>query len=231
MSSSEKPIKNTLHYHGHRGRLRQRFLEGHTLADYEQLELLLTYAIPRRDVKPLAKTLIAHYGSLGDVVLASPDSLKQMDGVGDGVVTLLKLVHVCAGAIQHSNLKKSTILSNWNQLVEYCFTLMAGETVEQFRVIFLNSRNEILDNKILHQGTVNHTPAYPREVVKSALNVGATAVVLVHNHPSGNPNPSKEDLETTHAIKTALKAVDILVHDHLIIAKNSYVSLKKEGLL
>lgn len=219
------------HYHGHRERLRQKFLDGNTLADYEQLELLLTYAIPRRDVKPLAKELLAKYGTIGNVILTDPDLLKHHAGVGDGVIALLKLVHTCTESLHHDNLRQGTIFTNWEQLVDYCFTLMAGETVEQFRVIFLNTRNEILDNKVLHKGTVNHTPAYPREVVKHALNVGATAVVLVHNHPSGNPNPSREDLDTTFEIKKALKAMGIVLHDHLIIAKNSYTSLKNEGLI
>ena len=228
--SSPKPNEKP-HYHGHRIRLRQKFLDGGSLADYEQLELLLTYAIARRDVKPLAKTLLSHYGSLGDVLLATPHSLKQINGVGDSVIALLQLVRLSASSIHKNKLSQGTIFSNWEQMVDYCFTLMAGETVEQFRVIFLNTQNKVLDNKILATGTVNHTPAYPREIVKYALNVGATAVVLVHNHPSGNPNPSREDLDTTYAIKKTLKALDIIVHDHIIIAKNKHVSLKNEGLL
>ena len=227
------PPKSKPHYHGHRQRLREKFLSqgAENLADYEILELILMHSIPRRDVKPLAKEMLAKFGSIGDVLLASDDQLRAFDGVGDTVIGHLKVLQVASRYIHQSKLSHGTVFSNWEQLVDYCFALVAGETVEQFRVIFLNNRNEFLGEKIMSRGTVNHTTAYPREILKEALNSGATAVVLLHNHPSGNANPSREDVDTTYAIKQALEATDIKLHDHIIIAKNSYVSLKNEGLI
>ena len=236
MSTDKKqrpPQKSKPHYHGHRQRLREKFLAqgADNLADYEILELILMQSIPRRDVKPLAKDMLTKFGSIGDVCLAPAEQLRSFSGVGDTVIGHLKLLQVASRYIHQSKLSHGTIFSNWEQLLDYCFALVAGETVEQFRVLFLNSRNEFLGDKIMSRGTVNHTTAYPREILKEALNNGATAIVLLHNHPSGNPNPSREDVDTTYAIKQALEATDIKLHDHIIIAKNNYVSLKNEGLI
>ncbi len=218
---------------GHRDRLRARFLEteGQGIPDYELLEILLFSAIPRRDVKPLAKKLISHFGSFANVVSATTSALKEVKGVSDNTATLLKAVYVSGHRLLREEVEESPILASWQSLIDYCHASMAHEPIEQFRILFLNRKNKLLRDEIQQKGTVDHTPVYPREVVKRALEIGATAVILVHNHPSGDPSPSNGDIEMTQEIVKALKTVDVVVHDHLIISKSGHTSFKAMHLL
>ena len=216
------------HYHGHRERLRTKFRElGDTaLADYELLELLLFRLIPRRDTKPIAKALIDRFGSLAGVLGAPVGLLQEVKGVGEAVATDLKLI----AAVGHRSLKSSLtgrkLLSSWASVIEYCHAAMAHETNEQFRILFLDKRNQLIADEVQQRGTVDHTPVYPREVVKRALELSATAIILVHNHPSGDPTPSRADIDMTHTIINTAKPLGIAVHDHIIIGKDGHASLK-----
>jgi DNA repair protein RadC len=225
---AEKP-----HYHGHRQRLRARFLKGGTAAlqDYELLELLLTFAIPYSDVKPLAKKLIHHFGSFTQVLDASPEAIMEVTGLKEYSATLIRLVKACAEHyLKEPALKRQRILS-LASLVDYCRTAMGGLKDEQFRVIFLNSQNEILAEEIIQEGTVNQTVVYPRKVLELALKHKAAGLILVHNHPSGNPTPSAADRDLTQAIIRAARSLNLTVHDHLIISRHSYFSLAEQGML
>ena len=188
------------HYHGHRERLRARFLDAGSdaVTEYELLELLLFRAIPRRDVKPLAKTLIAKFGSFAEVVSAPPARLREVEGLGEAAIGELKIVQAAASRLARGQVKKRPILSSWSTVLDYCRTTMAFADKEQFRIIFLDKRNQVIADEIQQIGTVDHTPVYPREVVKRALELSATAIILVHNHPSGDPTPSRADLHMTH---------------------------------
>jgi DNA repair protein RadC len=179
------------HYHGHRERLRARFREAGTdaVSDYELLELVLFRAIPQRDVKPLAKDLIAKFGSFAEVVAAAPARLKEVKGLGEAAITELKIVHAAASRLARGQVRKQTVLSSWSSVLDYCRTAMAFADKEQFRVLFLDKRNQLIADEVQQTGTVDHTPVYPREVVKRALELSATALILVHNHPSGDPTP------------------------------------------
>ncbi|PDT14652.1 hypothetical protein CO670_22090 [Rhizobium sp. J15] len=216
------------HYHGHRERLRDRFREqGETaLADYEILELLLFRLIPRRDTKPIAKALIERFGSLAGVFGAPASLLTEVKGVGEAVALDLKLISTVAQRTLKSELRNKQILSSWSSVIQYCHAAMAHETREQFRILFLDKRNVLIADEVQGRGTVDHTPVYPREVVKRALELSATAMILVHNHPSGDPTPSRADIDMTKVIIEAAKALDITVHDHVIIGKDGHVSLK-----
>ncbi len=227
----EKPAKP--HYHGHRARLRQRFLTGgpEALHDYELLELLLTFAIPYSDVKPLAKRLIAHFGSFTQVLDASPQALMEVMGLKEYSAILIRLVKACSEyALKSEALKRQSIMSLDN-LVEYCRTSMGGLPDEQFRVIFLNSQNEILAEEIVQEGTVNQTVVYPRKVLELALKHKATGLILVHNHPSGNLTPSAADQELTRSLVKASRPLNLTVHDHLIISRHGYFSLAEQNML
>lgn len=223
----------TPHHLGHRDRLRQRFLKGgaDALADYEMLELLLFMAIPRKDVKPLAKDLIAKFGSYNKVLYAKPEDLLKVKGLSENSVAAIKVVEASAKKMLKQDIHKLPVLKNWNRLLDYLNATMAREAVEQFRLIFLNHKNEIIADEVQQVGTVDHTPVYPREVVKRALELNATSLVMAHNHPSGDPAPSQSDLDMTNAVIAAAKPLKILVHDHLIISKNGYKSFKEMGLL
>lgn len=216
------------HYHGHRERLRDRFREqGDTaLADYEILELLLFRLIPRRDTKPIAKALIERFGSLSGVFGAPQALLMEVKGVGEAVALDLKLISTVAHRTLKSEITGKPVLSSWSSVIQYCHAAMAHETREQFRILFLDKRNVLIADEVQGRGTVDHTPVYPREVVKRALELSATALILVHNHPSGDPTPSRADIDMTKVIIEAAKALDISVHDHIIIGKNGHVSLK-----
>ncbi|MBX5152283.1 DNA repair protein RadC [Rhizobium lentis] len=216
------------HYHGHRERLRDRFRElGDTaLADYEILELLLFRLIPRRDTKPIAKALIERFGSLSGVFGAPAALLTEVKGVGENVALDLKLIATVAHRTLKSEIRSKQVLSSWSSVIQYCHAAMAHETREQFRILFLDKRNVLIADEVQGRGTVDHTPVYPREVVKRALELSATAIILVHNHPSGDPTPSRADIDMTKAIVEAAKALDITVHDHIIIGKDGHVSLK-----
>jgi DNA repair protein RadC len=216
------------HFHGHRERLRERFLKGGTdaLADYELLELVLFRAIQRRDLKPLAKELLAQFGSFAEVVSAPVERLKSIKGLGDAAITELKIVEAAAHQLARGQVKVRWELSSWSAVLDYCRTAMAFADKEQFRVLFLDKRNRLIADELQQRGTVDHTPVYPREVVKRALELSATAVILVHNHPSGDPTPSQADIAMTKEIMAVAQPLGIAVHDHIIVGKDGHASLK-----
>jgi DNA repair protein RadC len=221
------------HHHGHRKRLRERFMNGgsNALPDYELLELVLFQAHPRLDVKPLAKQLITHFGSFADVISATPQRLSEVKGVGPTVIASLKVINEAAIRLAGARIKDKPILASWTALIDYCQASMAFGDKEQFRVLFLDKKNRLIADEVLQEGTVDHTPVYPREVAKRALEVGATAIILVHNHPSGDPRPSKSDIDMTKTIVKAGETLGIMVHDHIIICRGDYSSFKTMGLL
>jgi len=223
----------TPHYHGHRERLRARFREAgaEAISDYELLELVLFRAIPQRDVKPMAKELIARFGSFAEVVAAPRARLKEVKGVGEAVADELKIVHAAASRLARGQVQKRPVLSSWGSVLDYCRTAQAFSEKEQFRVLFLDKRNQLIADELQQTGTVDHTPVYPREVLKRALELSATALILVHNHPSGDPTPSRADIEMTAEIKVAAAVFGIVLHDHLIIGNGRQTSFMREGLL
>ena len=221
------------HFHGHRERLRERFLKGGSdaLADYELLELVLFRAIGRRDLKPLAKELLKQFGSFAEVVSAPIERLKSVAGLGEAAITELKIVEAAAHRLARGQVQNRPVLSSWSSVLDYCRTAMAFAAKEQFRVLFLDKRNRLIADEVQQEGTVDHTPVYPREVVKRALELSATAVILVHNHPSGDPSPSRADIEMTKQIIEVAKPLGIEVHDHLIIGAKKHFSFKAKGLI
>ena len=221
------------HHLGHRERLRQRFRDGgaDAVPDYELLELVLFRAIPRLDVKPLAKALIARFGSFAEVVGASAERLKEVPGIGDAVATEIKLIHAASLRLAKGGISQRTLLSSWTAVLDYCHAAMAFAEREQFRILFLDKKNGLIADEIQGVGTVDHTPVYPREVVKRALALNAAALILVHNHPSGDPKPSRDDIEMTREIKTAAEALGISIHDHLVIGRKGHASFRSLGLL
>jgi len=221
------------HYHGHRQRLRNRFLQGGAAAlqDYELLELLLTFAIPYSDVKPLAKNLIAHFGSFTQVLDASPQDLMELTGLKEYSAVLIHLVKACSEYYLKEEALKRKPIHSLDALVAYCRTAMGGLKDEQFRVLFLNSQNEIMAEEIVQEGTVDQTVVYPRKVLELALKHKATALILVHNHPSGALKPSAADRELTRALVKAAKSLHITVHDHLIVSRQGYFSLAEHNML
>jgi DNA repair protein RadC len=232
-SKSSTPAGAAPHYHGHRDRLRQRFLQAGSdaLHDYEMLELVLFRAIPRRDVKPLAKELIATFGSFAEVIAAPIERLKEVEGLGEAAITDLKIVQATANRLLRGEVKKRHVLSSWSSVLDYCRTAMAFESKEHFRILFLDKGNHLIADEQQQTGTVDHTPVYPREVVKRALELSATAVILVHNHPSGDPTPSRADIDMTRAIVEVARPLGISVHDHLIVGKDGHASLKALKLM
>ena len=216
------------HYLGHRERLRQRFRNAgaDALSEYELLELVLFRAIPQRDVKPLAKELIAKFGSFSEVIAAPEMRLREVKGLGDAAITEFKIVQAAAGHLARGKVKKRPVLSSWSAVLDYCRTTMAFADKEQFRVIFLDKRNQVIVDEVQQTGTVDHTPVYPREVVKRALEHSATAIILVHNHPSGDPTPSRADIQMTQQIVEIAKPLGVAVHDHIIVGKDGHASLK-----
>jgi DNA repair protein RadC len=216
------------HFHGHRERLRQRFRSAGAgaLSDYELLELVLFRALPRRDVKPLAKTLIGKFGSFAEAVHASEARLREVPGLGEAATTEIKLIAASASRIARGQLKQRTVLSSWAQVIEYCRAAMAFADKEQFRILFLDKKNQLIADEVQQVGTVDHTPVYPREVLKRALELSATAIVLVHNHPSGDPTPSSADIQMTKAIIDIAGPLGISVHDHIIVGRNGHASMK-----
>jgi DNA repair protein RadC len=221
------------HFLGHRARLRERFLNGgaDAVPDYEMLEMVLFAAIPRGDVKPLAKGLLARFGSFADVIGAPPALLREVKGVGDAVVAQLKIVEAAALRLSKTRLMGKPALSSWAALLDYCTAAMARNPAEEFRVLFLDRKNALIADEVQGQGTVDHTPVYPREIIKRALELSASAVILVHNHPSGDPTPSRADIEMTREIVNAAKALRIAVHDHIVVARGGVLSFKALGLL
>ena len=221
------------HYAGHRVRLRERFLNGGTGAvpDYEMLEMVLFAAIPRGDVKPLAKDLLKQFGSFADVIAAPRERLLEMKGVGGAVVAQLKIVEAAALRLSRTKILNRPALSSWATLLDYCTAAMARSAHEEFRVLFLDRKNVLIADEVQSKGTVDHTPVYPREIVKRALELSASAFILIHNHPSGDPTPSKADIEMTREIAKAAAALRIAVHDHIVVARGGALSFKSLGLL
>ena len=224
----EKGLAEAPHYHGHRERLRARFMDAgaDALADYEMLELVLFRAIPRRDVKPLAKALLQKFGSFAEVISAPPQRLAEVGGLGEAAINEFKIVQGAAQRLARVQVKSRPVLSSWSAVIDYARAAQAFAEKEQFRILFLDKRNQLIADEVQQQGTVDHTPVYPREVVKRALELSATAVILVHNHPSGDPTPSRADIDMTRQIADAAKPLGIAVHDHIIIGRDGHASLK-----
>lgn len=221
----------TPHYHGHRERLRQRFRDTpRALPDYELLELLLFHAIPRRDVKPLAKQLIKDFGSFAGVIAASRQALAAA-GLGEGAIDLLAATQEASVRLVRSQAETRDVLNSGQKVLEYCRARLAHSDVEEFHLLFLDRKNGLIRAERQQRGTVDHTPVYPREVVKRALELAATAIILVHNHPSGDPSPSKADIDMTREIVRAAAALGIAVHDHIIVGRNGHTSLKSMGVI
>lgn len=221
------------HYHGHRERLRDRFRTAgaEALSDYELLELVLFRALPRRDVKPLAKSLIQAFGSFAETVHAPDARLREVGGLGEAAITEIKLIAAASNRVAKGQLKQRTLLSSWATVIDYCRTAMAFADKEQFRILFLDKRNQLIADEVQQVGTVDHTPVYPREVVKRALELSATAIIMVHNHPSGDPTPSQADIQMTKAVIEVSKPLGIAVHDHIIVGKHGHASLKGMKLI
>jgi len=218
---------------GHRQRLRQRFLRGgaDALADYELLELALYAALPRRDTKPLAKQLIARFGSFAKTIAAPPVELRKVTGVGESVVAAIKLVEAASQRALRERVLDQPVLSSWQALLDYCRVAMQHGRVEQFRVLFLDRKNVLIADEVQQTGTVDHAPVYPREIVRRALDLSASAIILVHNHPSGDPSPSRSDIDMTKLVVEAARPLGITVHDHLVIGRKGHSSFKSLGLL
>jgi DNA repair protein RadC len=221
------------HYLGHRERLKKRFREAgaDAIPDYELLELVLFRAVQRRDTKPLAKALLARFGTFAETLNAPEELLREVPGIGEAAITELKLVRAAALRLVRGEVLERPVLSSWAQVLDYCRASMGFASKEQFRILFLDKRNQIIADEVQQTGTVDHTPVYVREVVKRALELSATAIVLVHNHPSGDPTPSRADIEMTKQIVAAAKPLGVLVHDHIIVGKQGHASLKGLGLI
>lgn len=220
------------HYLGHRQRLRARYLEGGAAAlqDYELLELVLFAVVPRRDVKPLAKSLLREFGGLWQVANAPAPRLIEA-GLAETAAVAVSAIGAVALRMTRQQLLNRPVLSSWQRLIDYCEAAMAGEAAEQFRLLFLDRKNRLIADEIQQRGTVDHAPVYPREVVKRALELDASAVILVHNHPSGDPTPSQADIAMTHEVAAAAHTVGVVVHDHVVIGRGQHFSFKTEGLL
>ena len=220
------------HYHGHRGRVRERVLKAgvELLADYELLELLLFYSIERIDTKPMAKALLERFGTLGDVFAAEPAQLREFE-IDQRTLVHFKAMREVGRRLAERKVKDMPVLTNWQQLIDYCHAALAHEKTEQFRILFLDRKNVLIADEVQQRGTIDHAPVYPREVVKRALALNAAALILVHNHPSGDPKPSRDDIEMTREIKAASEALGITIHDHLVIGRKGHASFRSLGLL
>ncbi len=217
----------------HRARLRERFMSGgaDALPDYELLELVLFRAIPRQDVKPLARRLLEEFGDYNAVLTAAPSRLATVSGIGPAVITELKIVEAAAARLARARVRDRHVVSSWDALLDYCHTVMAHRDTEQFHILFLDRKNVLIMDEAQARGTVDHVPVYPREVVKRALELNASALILVHNHPSGDPTPSEADIAVTRQIEAASQTLGIALHDHLIIGRSCELSFRSEGLL
>ena len=233
LSPEIRPISPALSVSGHRARLRSRFLAAGpgSIADHELIEMVLFLALPRRDTKPIARDLVSRFGSFAAAISAPVSELLGIEGLGEAGVAALKTIQAAAQRLAKAEVLYRPVLANWERLMEYLQSVLAREKVEHFRVLFLDNRNRLLADEAQARGTVNHTPVYPREVVKRALDLHATAIILVHNHPSGDPSPSQEDIEMTREIKKAATALSIVLHDHVIVGNGQWVSFRKSGLL
>ena len=229
LSEAAKP-----HYLGHRERARERFntVGGDALADYELLELLLHIVLPQRDTKALAKDLLARFGSFSQVLGAPPARLAEVKGLGATSITHLKVMQAAAQRYGRDRIDtEQPILSSWTQLIDYCRSRLAYEQIEQFRVLFLDKKNRLIADEVQQTGTVDHTPVYPREVIRRALELSATALILVHNHPSGDPTPSAADVRMTREIAEIARPMGITLHDHLIVGRSGHASLRALKLM
>lgn len=232
MAESKEKQDKEKHYHGHRGRLRERFLGNpKSLPDYEILELLLFPASPRKDMKPLAKELIGKFGSFAKVIKATDTELLSVKGVSDAALAAIRSVEEAASRLLLSEVQEKAILNNWIKLLEYCRSEMGFLKKEQFRILFLNSKNMLIKDEVQQEGTINHTMAYPREIVKRALELSASSIILLHNHPSGDPSPSQADIDLTDQIIAAAKPLGVKVHDHLIITEGEHFSFRSSQLI
>lgn len=231
----EAPIvsKAVKHYHGHRERLRGRIMQGDGagLAEYELLELLLCAFIPRVDVKPIAKDLLAKFGSVSAVLAAPPDRLMEVKGVGQTAAAYIRATNLLLQKAAGDQVKDRPVISNWAALLSYVRLALRHETSEQVRVLFLDRKNRLIADEIVGRGTVDHAPVYPREIAKRALELAASSVILVHNHPSGDPTPSRADIDLTREVIDALQSLDIKLHDHLVVGQSEAVSMKAKGLI
>ncbi|MEM7318653.1 MAG: DNA repair protein RadC [Pseudomonadota bacterium] len=218
---------------GHRKRLRERFMEGGAAAmpDYELLELVLFRSMPRQDVKPLARTLIDTCGDFNRVLTAPAHRLAAIKGIGESVICDLKILEACAGRLARSRVMQRPVISGWDALLDYCHTSMAHRETEQFRVFYLDRKNVLIADEAQAQGTVDHVPVYPREVAKRALELNASALILVHNHPSGDPTPSQSDLDMTKSVQDACNALGLVLHDHIIVGKSTELSFRSAGYI
>jgi DNA repair protein RadC len=213
--------------------LRDRFVSGgaDALPDYEMLELVLFAAVPRGDMKPLAKDLLKRFGSFAEVIAAPRARLLEVKGVGEAVVAQLKIVEAAAMRLSKTGLLNRPALSSWSALIDYCTAAMSRNSHEEFRVLFMDRKNMLIADEVQGKGTIDHTPVYPREILKRALELGASAIILAHNHPSGDPTPSRADIDMTREIAKAAMALKIAVHDHIVVARGGALSFKAQGLL
>ena len=230
-NSGEAPAEKP-HYWGHRARVRERVMKSgvEMMADYELLELLLFYSIERIDTKPLAKRLLERFGTLGDIFAAEPTQLREFE-IDQKTLIHFRAMREVGRRLAERKVKDMPVLTNWQQLIDYCHAALAHEKTEQFRILFLDRKNVLIADEIQQRGTIDHTPVYPREVVKRALDHNAAALILVHNHPSGDPKPSRDDIEMTREIRKAAEALGISIHDHLVIGRKGHASFRSLGLL
>ncbi len=218
---------------GHRARMRTRLLTAgpESVADHELLEMVLFLALPRRDTKPIARALLGRFGSFANAVAAPVGDLRGVEGLGDAGVAALKTIQAAALRLVRADIQDRPLLSSWDRLLDYLTASMARERVEQFRVLYLDNKNRLIADEVQARGTINHTPVYPREVVKRALELHAAAIILAHNHPSGDPAPSRDDIAMTQEMVRAAEALGVVLHDHVIVGNGRTVSFRAEGLL
>jgi len=221
------------HYLGHRQRLRRRFLDSGpgALADYELLELLLCQALPRADIKPIAKALLSRFGSFAGVMAAEPALLMEIAGIKEAAAVAIKTVQAAVLLMMREQVLDKPVLGSWRQVLDYCHAIMAHEKIEQFRLLFLDGKNQLIADELQSRGTVDHAPVYVREVAKRALTLGASALIMAHNHPTGDPTPSRDDIEMTRLVASALDKIGIRLHDHIIIGRKDHSSLRSLGYL
>ncbi|MCT4575421.1 MAG: DNA repair protein RadC [Alphaproteobacteria bacterium] len=224
---------NTPHYHGHRERLKDKFRNGgaKSLSDYELLELILFQTISRKDVKPLAKEMINKFGGFAEVVSAPISLLEQVNGISKNTATAIKAIEACSIKLSQEKIINKSVLQNWQQVLDYCHSSMAWKKEEQFRVLYLNRKNVLIADEVQSEGTLDYTPVYPREIVKRSLDLGASAIILVHNHPSGSNSPSKDDILMTKELKKTLNGIDVSIHDHIIISREGHYSFKSNMII
>jgi DNA repair protein RadC len=217
---------------GHRARLRQRLLaDGEGLLDHELIEYLLALAIPRRDTKPLAKALLHEFGGIGGLLSADAEAIARVPGMGDTSIAALKIAHAAALRLLRGEVAARPVLANWQALLDYLRADMAHHSIERVRVLHMNSRNMLIRDELMHEGSIDEAPVYAREVIRRALDLGSAAIILVHNHPSGDPSPSRADIDITRSVAAAGKPRGIAVHDHLIIGTEGHASLRAMGLM